>query len=274
MAENSSISSFGEENAFNDDIFGNSENIYDSIKDGDDDDFSLDDFSDLDADFEMPNEEALAELDREIDEINMNFSSKTALSEANNFIDDFSDDFTYDELSNNFNNSYAGDGITNFDFLDDKKNRAKLPLVPLVCVICAVISIASCFVIWLMFLNNKKVQTPIVAETAVTKEYQGVSVLKEDPQKADDVNKQLEKALAQENSIIIIDAPVVIPIPVVPSVNQQETKRYQVKRGDTLWDIADSFYKDPWMYEKIAKANKIKNPDYIVSGTWIEIPPM
>ncbi|MCQ2595696.1 MAG: LysM peptidoglycan-binding domain-containing protein, partial [Treponemataceae bacterium] len=245
------------------------------VNDGDDDDFSLDDFSDLDADFEMPNEEALAELDKEIDEINMNFSNQTALNEANSFADYFSEDSTYDDLADSYNSSYAAEnGITNFDFLNDKSSRPKLPLVPLVCVLCAVISIASCFVIWLLFLNNKNTPAPVVAETAVTKEYQGVSVLKEDPAKPESTASQLEKAMAQENSIIIIDAPIVIPIPVVPVVNQEETKRYQIKRGDTLWDIADSFYKNPWMYEKIAKANRIKNPDYILSGTWIEIPPM
>ncbi len=245
------------------------------VNDGDDDDFSLDDFSDLDADFEMPNEEALAELDKEIDEINMNFSNQTALNEANSFADYFSEDSTYDDLADSYNSSYAAEnGITNFDFLNDKSSRPKLPLVPLVCVLCAVISIASCFVIWLLFLNNKNSPAPVVAETAVTKEYQGVSVLKEDPAKPESTASQLEKAMAQENSIIIIDAPIVIPIPVVPVVNQEETKRYQIKRGDTLWDIADSFYKNPWMYEKIAKANRIKNPDYILSGTWIEIPPM
>ena len=47
---------------------------------------------------------------------------------------------------------------------------------------------------------------------------------------------------------------------------------YRIKWGDTLWDLAESYYKNPWLYHKIAKANNIKNPDHIISGTFIEIP--
>lgn len=49
-------------------------------------------------------------------------------------------------------------------------------------------------------------------------------------------------------------------------------KRYRIKWGDTLWDLAWVYYRDPWLYTRIAKANHIRNPDYIVSGTWITIP--
>lgn len=47
---------------------------------------------------------------------------------------------------------------------------------------------------------------------------------------------------------------------------------YKIKWGDTLWDLAYVFYRDPWLYPRIAKANKIKNPDLIISATWIYIP--
>lgn len=59
----------------------------------------------------------------------------------------------------------------------------------------------------------------------------------------------------------------------VPSVGANGTVRYKVKWGDTLWDLSETFYKNPWLYKKIAKHNKIKNPSLIVSGTYIEIPP-
>lgn len=48
--------------------------------------------------------------------------------------------------------------------------------------------------------------------------------------------------------------------------------RYTVKRGDTLWDLARSYYKTPWRYMRIAEFNRLKNPDHIVAGTSIEIP--
>ena len=49
-------------------------------------------------------------------------------------------------------------------------------------------------------------------------------------------------------------------------------KRYRIKWGDTLWDLAWVYYRDPWLYPRIAKANGIRNPDRILSGTWIVIP--
>jgi LysM repeat protein len=47
---------------------------------------------------------------------------------------------------------------------------------------------------------------------------------------------------------------------------------YLIKRGDTLWDISSTYYRNPWLYPKLAKANKIPNPDLIFAGTTIYIP--
>jgi hypothetical protein len=48
---------------------------------------------------------------------------------------------------------------------------------------------------------------------------------------------------------------------------------YKIRWGDTLWDISDVFYRDPWQYRRIARFNNIRNPNLIVSGTIIRIPP-
>ncbi len=50
------------------------------------------------------------------------------------------------------------------------------------------------------------------------------------------------------------------------------TVRYRVRWGDTLWDISANYYKNPWAYKRIARYNKIKNPNRIVAGTYIIIP--
>jgi len=47
---------------------------------------------------------------------------------------------------------------------------------------------------------------------------------------------------------------------------------YKIKWGDTLWDLSYAYYRDPWVYMRIAKANKIKNPDLIISGHKLWIP--
>jgi nucleoid-associated protein YgaU len=47
---------------------------------------------------------------------------------------------------------------------------------------------------------------------------------------------------------------------------------YNIKWGDTLWDIAGTYYRNPWLYPKIARENGISNPDLIIAGTRIFIP--
>jgi hypothetical protein len=48
---------------------------------------------------------------------------------------------------------------------------------------------------------------------------------------------------------------------------------YKVRWGDTLWDISEAFYRNPWLYPRIARFNNIRNPDRIISGNTIRIPP-
>lgn len=56
------------------------------------------------------------------------------------------------------------------------------------------------------------------------------------------------------------------------SANTDGSVRYLLKWGDTLWDLAETFYRDPWKYTIIAEYNKIKDPSYIIAGTYIDIP--
>ncbi|UTC74184.1 LysM peptidoglycan-binding domain-containing protein [Treponema sp. OMZ 792] len=57
------------------------------------------------------------------------------------------------------------------------------------------------------------------------------------------------------------------------NVTSKGAVRYKIKWGDTLWDLSETFYKTPWLYKKIADYNKIKNPNLIIAGTYIDIPP-
>ena len=68
--------------------------------------------------------------------------------------------------------------------------------------------------------------------------------------------------------------------PAAPAVKEpaasapaQKAVRYKIRWGDTLWDLSETYYRNPWLYTKIATHNKLKNPDLIISGTYIEIPP-
>jgi len=59
----------------------------------------------------------------------------------------------------------------------------------------------------------------------------------------------------------------------VPSVIPKEGVSYRIRYGDTLWEIADAFYRNPWLYSRIAQFNNIRNPNLIISGTTIIVPP-
>jgi cytoskeletal protein RodZ len=59
----------------------------------------------------------------------------------------------------------------------------------------------------------------------------------------------------------------------VPAVIPKEGVPYKLRYGDTLWAIADAFYRNPWLYSRIARFNNIRNPDLIISGTTIIVPP-
>jgi LysM repeat protein len=59
----------------------------------------------------------------------------------------------------------------------------------------------------------------------------------------------------------------------VPAAIPRNGVAYKIRWGDTLWDIAAAFYRNPWLYPRIARYNGIKNPDLIISGTTIRIPP-
>ncbi len=48
--------------------------------------------------------------------------------------------------------------------------------------------------------------------------------------------------------------------------------KYTVKEDDTLFTVAEKYYKDGYKFTEIAKANNISNPDQIEVGQVLEIP--
>ena len=66
--------------------------------------------------------------------------------------------------------------------------------------------------------------------------------------------------------------PAVTPTAADPAPAAAGSVTYRIKNGDTLWDIAATYYRNPWLYPRLAKANSIKNPDLIFAGTRITIP--
>lgn len=48
--------------------------------------------------------------------------------------------------------------------------------------------------------------------------------------------------------------------------------KYTIKEGDTLYEVAEKYFKDGFKYNEIAKANNLTSADEITAGTVIDIP--
>ncbi len=48
--------------------------------------------------------------------------------------------------------------------------------------------------------------------------------------------------------------------------------KYTVKEGDTLFTIAETYYKDGFKYTEVAMANKLEDPNQLETGKVLEIP--
>ena len=159
---------------------------------------------------------------------------------------------------------------------DETEKKTKVPVI--ICITCAIICIiATLLVLFIIpskynLINKKNSKTeeviaPPVEEVKVPEEIQipEETIVEEIPESVPQ---------AKEDEIIVIEeAEEVEPLP--PPVKEEkkpESIKYKIKWGDTLWDICDTYYKNPWKYKYLARWNGITNPDHIISGTYIIIP--
>ena len=180
---------------------------------------------------------------------------------------------TPDINTNNFAssspNSVLFDGLYDDDFQEPKESHKRTTISTVICIICALICMGVlAAILWLTKPNffNKNKEEPIVEEIVETP----VPEIVEE----EIIEPEEDLTSAKEDFIVITPEPVVPEIPEPKEEAVPEDIIYRIKWGDTLWDLADSYYQNPWLYKKIAKANNIKNPDVIISGTDIVIPPL
>lgn len=152
---------------------------------------------------------------------------------------------------------------------DEVKKKTKVPVI--ICIICAIICIIATLLILFIIPSKYNLITKKHAKEA------GTTVTIEEPapeaEPIPEPEPEPEVPEAKEDEIIIIEKAEEV-VPAQPPVAEEKPKNitYKIKWGDTLWDIADTYYKNPWKYKYIARYNGIKNPDYIISGTKIVIP--
>jgi hypothetical protein len=172
-------------------------------------------------------------------------------------------------------------------------------------IIVGLVIVAVCLVLWFFLFREQKdaetqglsqsVTTP--AEPAVPPASPAPEIQSSAPVSASPVSTTPDPVAPPPPAAPLVASPPVIQAPVateretlvrtyarnrpvppvtsfnVPTVIPRDGFRYTIRWGDTLWDISEAFYRNPWLYPRIALFNNIRNPDRIISGTTIRIPP-
>jgi len=236
------------------------------------------DLSDLDNDdaFSVP----------DFDNLNTSSSSTGAF----NFDSDFDDPAFALPTASAASAAYNSPNLTDFDTdfntntsssttsdYSEKKKGGNAAVV--VCIICAIICLlATAFGLFVLpsrvnLLNMLWNQDEAQTQQNATEQTQSV----QETEKVAPVAKENEIIIAPPEVEMIPEKPIEMTLDSEEVGEDGEKKevegiRYQIRWGDTLWDIADTYYRNPWLYPRIAKYNNITDPDFIVSGTYITIP--
>ena len=153
---------------------------------------------------------------------------------------------------------------------DEVKKKTKVPVI--ICIICAIICIIATLLILFIIPSKYNLITKKHAMDAANTVAIEKPVEAEEPEPVVEPEPEPPVPQAKEDEIVIIEKAEEVVPQQPPVAEKPKNITYKIKWGDTLWDIADTYYKNPWRYKYIARYNGIKNPDYIISGTKIIIP--
>lgn len=204
------------------------------------------------------------------------------------------DDLKFDD-DDFFPNGKSEESMTKHESERTIKEKSKVPA--LICLLCALICVIAAILILFIIPSRfnlihkndaesnrikiekqtpeKKPETTDKTKTE-TPAKKGESFSEEKTKAPENESSREEKnteILPQKDKIVTAPkAEKIVPKkPAHPARSSGEV-RYKIKWGDTLWDLADAYYKNPWRYTRIARYNNIRDPDYIISGTIILIP--
>ena len=283
---------------FNDNIFDSSESVEDTNS------FA----NDSDMNFDLPDfdNEGVEEKSNSEDDMFMNNHNKDDSLDSLDDLDlpDLDDntsstskDPTFEPSTSMFSNLYDDN-----DSYEEQSDSGKTKVPMIVCIVCAVICVVAVILMLFVIPSRfnilssgqaeevvEKVEGPEEAEELTENKAEPDVTAIPEPEKipVPAENKpaaetpvvqtapveQTPAPAAKENEIVIASTPeAVVPKAPAPKKTAPKTIKYKIKWGDTLWDISDAYYKNPWKYKKLARYNKIKNPDKIISGKTILIP--
>lgn len=156
---------------------------------------------------------------------------------------------------------------------DEIKKKTKTPVI--ICIICAIICVIAVLLLLFVVPSKYNLLGKRKAETNIQPKENVYELQQEEITEQEPIPEPEPETEAKEDEIVVITEPEIVETVEPEPIPEPETPKsitYKIKWGDTLWDIADAYYKNPWRYHTIARYNNIKNPDYIISGTTIEIP--
>lgn len=174
----------------------------------------------------------------------------------------------------NFNGLYDKEteqgtsSVSNDEVSESVRKKTKTPVI--ICLVCAIICLVCAALV--LFVVPSKFNL-LGKKNSASKEKEVAPIVEEAKPVQEEEIQETVPIQAKEEEVVVAQEPEeVVPEPPAPPVEKPKNITYKIKWGDTLWDIADAYYKNPWRYKYIARYNGIKNPDYIISGTTIVIP--
>ncbi|MCM1322370.1 MAG: LysM peptidoglycan-binding domain-containing protein [Bacteroides sp.] len=216
------------------------------------------------------------------------FQTETLSAEnaGDNSEEDFSSPFDFEK---ELDDSIPSPSISFSDLYDEERIQpeeeepGKKSPAALICILCALISVCILLVILffapgILLRSKTSVTETVIMENPAQTEAVPIptepAVHESEPAAEPEQPQEIPVPIAEaeSNEIVAVETPIVEPAPVKPAAEQPQDVSYRIKWGDTLWDIAETYYRNPWEYKRIARYNRIRNPDLIISGTYITIP--
>lgn len=246
-------------------------------------DTSTSDTSSFDSSFSLPDfdDETSDSLTDNDEDFTLPPDFDTNYGEENLTFDEQPKNPTFAPSTSMFSNLYDKETLegtsSSYDYGEDKDSSSKTKVPVIICVVCAIICILA--VLLTLFVIPSKLNIFSKSEKTVSEENVVSDSAENIPEETsefttDEIEIEPEEvAPAKEDTIVIAETPAaVVPVEPEPVPEKIPDIRYKIVWGDTLWDISTAYYKTPWKYKKLARYNKIKNPDHIISGTYILIP--
>ena len=175
-----------------------------------------------------------------------------------------------DAKPSDYGNEFPDKDLFAENYHEEEKVSRKYKIPVLICIICAIISVLV--LLFILYLTPSRIESRKAKADVKEPVVEKVQEIPE-PEPVVEEPEEVPSTKAQENVIVVTPEPVVPELPPEP-VKKPAEIRHKIRWGDTLWDIADTYYKNPWLYKRIARENGIKNPDLIISGTYITISPL